>query len=108
MSADAGRCCHGSGGLSGPAIKPLALHAVWQLAEAVGIPVIGIGGIATPGDALEFLLAGAAAVQLGTVNYVRPEAAREVHDGIAGYLEEHGLRDLRALPLRFASVLTHA
>ena len=98
----------GSGGLSGPAIKPLALHAVWQVTEAVRIPVIGIGGIATPGDALEFMLAGAAAVQLGTVNYVRPEAAREVHDGIAGYLEEHGLPDLRALPIRSASVLTHA
>jgi dihydroorotate dehydrogenase (NAD+) catalytic subunit len=98
----------GSGGLSGPAIKPLALHAVWQVATEVRIPVIGIGGITTAGDALEFLLAGAAAVQLGTVNYVRPEAAREVHDGIAGYLQEHGFRDLRALPIRSASVLTHA
>jgi dihydroorotate dehydrogenase (NAD+) catalytic subunit len=98
----------GSGGLSGPAIKPLALQAVWQVAEAVRIPVIGIGGISTPDDALEFLLAGAAAVQLGTVNYVRPQAAREVHDGIAAYLEEHGWRDLRALPIHSASVLTHA
>ena len=97
-----------SGGLSGPAIKPLALHAVWQVAAAVHIPVIGIGGITTAGDALEFLLAGAAAVQLGTVNYVRPQAAREVHDGIAGYLEEHGFGDLRAVPIRSASVLTHA
>ena len=98
----------GSGGLSGPAIKPLALHAVWQVASAVGIPVIGIGGITTAVDALEFLLAGAAAVQLGTVNYVRSQAAREVHDGITGYLEEHGFGDLRALPIRSASVLTHA
>jgi dihydroorotate dehydrogenase (NAD+) catalytic subunit len=98
----------GSGGLSGPAIKPLALHAVWQVAAAVDIPVIGIGGITTAGDALEFLLAGAAAVQLGTVNYVQPDAAREVHDGIAAYLEEHGIRDLRALPIRSASVPTHA
>jgi dihydroorotate dehydrogenase (NAD+) catalytic subunit len=97
-----------SGGLSGPAIKPLALHAVWQVAAAVGIPVIGIGGITTAVDALEFLLAGAAAVQLGTVNYVRPHAAREVHEGIAGYLEEHGFGDLRALPIRSASVLAHA
>ncbi len=96
-----------SGGLSGPAIKPLALHAVWQVASAVRIPVIGIGGIMTPGDALEFLLAGAAAVQLGTVNYVRPEAAREVHAGIAGYLAGHGFRDLRAMPIRSAGVLTH-
>jgi len=98
----------GTGGLSGPAIKPLALNAVWQVAAEVRIPVIGVGGIMTPGDALEFLLAGAAAVQLGTVNYVRPQAAREVHDGIAGYLREHGLADLRALPIRFSSVLTHA
>jgi len=97
-----------SGGLSGPAIKPLALHAVWQVAAAVRIPVIGIGGITTATDALEFLLAGAAAVQLGTVNYVRPQAAREVHDGIAAYLEERGFGDLRALPIRSASVLTHA
>ncbi len=98
----------GSGGLSGPAIKPLALHAVWQVAAAVSIPVIGIGGITTAGDALEFLLAGAAALQLGTVNYIRPEAAREVHDGIAAYLEEHGWQGLRALPIRSAGVLTHA
>jgi dihydroorotate dehydrogenase (NAD+) catalytic subunit len=98
----------GSGGLSGPAIKPLALHAVWQVAGEVGIPVIGIGGITSSADALEFLLAGAAAVQLGTVNYVRPQAAREVHGGIAAYLKEHGLGDLRALPIRAASVLTHA
>jgi dihydroorotate dehydrogenase (NAD+) catalytic subunit len=95
------------GGVSGPAIKPLALHAVWQVAAEVRIPVIGIGGIMTPGDALEFLLAGAAAVQLGTVNYVRPQAAREVHDGIADYLRECGFQDLRALPIRSASVLTH-
>ena len=98
----------GSGGLSGPAIKPLALHAVWQVAAAVRIPVVGIGGITTAGDALEFLLAGAAAVQLGTVNYIRPQAAREVHDGITGYLKEHSLRDLGALPIRSASVLAHA
>ena len=97
-----------SGGLSGPAIKPLALHAVWQVAQAVRIPVIGIGGIMTPGDALEFLLAGAVAVQLGTVNYIRPQGAHEVHEGIAEYLEEHGLRDLHELPIRSASVLTHA
>lgn len=98
----------GSGGLSGPAIKPLALHAVWQVATEVRIPVIGIGGIMSPDDAIEFLLAGAAAVQLGTVNYVRPEAAREVRDGIADYLEEHGFQDLRAMPIRPVTVLTHA
>ena len=89
-----------SGGLSGPAIKPLALQAVWQLAAALSIPVIGIGGITTASDALEFLLAGAAAVQLGTVNYVRPQAAREVHDGIADYMDRNGFDDIRSLPLR--------
>ena len=97
-----------SGGLSGPAIKPLALHAVWQLAQAIRIPVIGVGGITTPGDALEFLLAGAAAVQLGTVNYTRPEAPGEVHNGIAAYLEEHGWPDLGSLPIRSAGVLANA
>src|SRR6266851_720480 len=89
----------GSGGLSGPAIKPLALHAVWQVAAQVHIPVIGVGGIMTADDALEFLLAGAAAVQLGTVNYVRPQAAREVHGGIAAYMVQHGLPNMRALPI---------
>jgi dihydroorotate dehydrogenase (NAD+) catalytic subunit len=97
----------GSGGLSGPAIKPLALHAVWQVAAKVHIPVIGVGGIMTPDDALEFLLAGAAAVQLGTVNYVRPQAAAEIHDGVAAYLVQHDLREMRALPIRPAGVLSH-
>ncbi|TMD23030.1 MAG: dihydroorotate dehydrogenase [Chloroflexi bacterium] len=96
-----------SGGLSGPAIKPLALHAVWQLAAALSIPVVGIGGIMTAADALEFLLAGAAAVQLGTVNYVRPQAVREIRDGIAAYLEEHDLRALGALPIRPVRVEAH-
>jgi len=98
----------GSGGLSGPAIKPLAVRAVWEVAAAVRIPVIGIGGIATVDDALEFLLAGAVAVQLGTVNYVRPGAAREIHDGIATYLHDRRLQDLRELPIRPAGVGTHA
>jgi dihydroorotate dehydrogenase (NAD+) catalytic subunit len=95
-----------SGGLSGPAIKPLALHAVWQVAAALHIPVIGVGGIMTPDDALEFLLAGAAAVQLGTVNYVRPQAAAEIRGGIAAYLVQHDRPDMRGLPIRPASVLT--
>jgi dihydroorotate dehydrogenase (NAD+) catalytic subunit len=97
----------GSGGLSGPAIKPLALYAVWQVAAEVHIPVIGVGGIMTGHDALEFLLAGATAVQLGTVNYVRPRAAAEIHDGIADYLVQHDLPDMRALPIRPVSVLTN-
>lgn len=89
-----------SGGLSGPAIKPLALQAVWQLVTSLAIPVIGIGGITTAWDALEFLLAGAAAVQLGTVNYVRPQAARDVHDGIADYMRVNGFDEMQALSLR--------
>jgi dihydroorotate dehydrogenase (NAD+) catalytic subunit len=97
----------GSGGLSGPAIKPLALQAVWQVAAVVRIPVIGIGGIMTATDALEFLLAGASAVQLGTVNYVRPQAAGEVRDGITDYLRQHRLLDLRTLPIRPAQVAAH-
>jgi dihydroorotate dehydrogenase (NAD+) catalytic subunit len=90
----------GSGGLSGPAIKPLALHAVWLLSDALQIPVIGIGGIMSAADALEFLLAGAVAVQLGTVNYVRPQAAREVVDGIAAYMEANQFERLSELSLR--------
>jgi dihydroorotate dehydrogenase (NAD+) catalytic subunit len=92
-----------SGGLSGPAIKPLALHAVWQLAERLKIPVIAIGGIMTAGDALEFLLAGATAVQLGTVNYIRPRAAREMVEGISAYMQERNytrLDELRLLPAK--------
>lgn len=97
----------GSGGLSGPAIKPLAVHAVWMLAERLRIPVIGIGGIMTPVDALEFLLAGALAVQLGTVNYIRPEAARHVVDGIATYMQNHGFARLQDLALRPPRVMVN-
>lgn len=89
-----------SGGLSGPAIKPLALHAVWQLAAELHIPVIGIGGIMDASDALEFLLAGASAIQIGTANYVRPSAARAIYDGIGDYMRSRNLRGLGALPLR--------
>lgn len=88
------------GGLSGPAIRPLAVRAVWEVAGAVSIPVIGIGGITAADDALEFLLAGAAAVQVGTANYVRPEAVSEIRDGIEAYLANQGWRTLAALPLR--------
>jgi dihydroorotate dehydrogenase (NAD+) catalytic subunit len=96
------------GGISGPAIKPLALHAVWQVADAVDIPVVGAGGIWSAEDALEFMLAGAAAVQLGTVNYVRPSAALEVVEGIRSYLGGHHLTDLSSLPLRRHFVASHA
>jgi dihydroorotate dehydrogenase (NAD+) catalytic subunit len=78
------------GGLSGPAIKPIALRAVYQAARAVRIPVVGIGGIATIDDVMEFLVTGATAVQLGTVNYYRPTAAMEILDALPGALAELG------------------
>ncbi len=96
-----------TGGLSGPAIRPLALRTVWEVCAAVRIPVVGAGGILSADDALQFLLAGAAAVQLGTVNYLRPQAAREVCDGVAVYLAERGWTDLGSLPLRKVEVGSH-
>ncbi|MBW2697398.1 MAG: dihydroorotate dehydrogenase [Deltaproteobacteria bacterium] len=79
------------GGLSGPAIRPIALSMVWQVARAVRIPVCGIGGILTPEDAVKFLLCGATAVQVGTANYINPIAAGEVARGIEAYAARHGL-----------------
>lgn len=79
-----------TGGLSGPAIKPIALRMVWQVAQAVDVPVIGMGGIMTAEDAIEFLLAGADAIQVGTANFVNPNAAVEIAQGIDSYLERHG------------------
>ena len=78
------------GGLSGPAVKPVALRMVWQVAGAVSIPVIGIGGIGTAEDALEFLLAGATAVQVGTANFYNPAATEQIIDGITDYLLQQG------------------
>ena len=80
-----------TGGLSGPAIKPIALRMVWQVVQTVNIPVIGIGGIMTAADALEFLIAGAAAVQIGTANFVNPNATIEIIDGIESYLMDRGI-----------------
>ncbi|MEJ2313398.1 MAG: dihydroorotate dehydrogenase [Nitrospirota bacterium] len=82
------------GGLSGPAIKPVALRMVWQASRAVSIPVIGMGGIRSGEDAVEFLLAGATAVAVGTANFINPSASEEVLRGIAGYLEAEGLEDV--------------
>ena len=79
------------GGLSGPAIKPVALRMVWQVANAVGIPVIGMGGIRTGEDAAEFMLAGASAVAVGTANFVDPTAVVRVVDGLAEYCREQGV-----------------
>ncbi len=75
-----------TGGLSGPAIKPVALRMVWQVAQAVKIPVIGIGGIMTAEDALEFFIAGATAVQIGTANFINPRATMDIIDGIENFL----------------------
>jgi dihydroorotate dehydrogenase (NAD+) catalytic subunit len=78
------------GGLSGPAVKPVALRMVWQVAQAVSIPVIGIGGITTADDALEFLLAGATAIQVGTANFYDPSAAENIIQGMEDYLKQQG------------------
>ncbi len=83
-----------TGGLSGPAIKPIALRMVWQVAGTVHIPVIGIGGIMKAEDALEFLVAGATAVQIGTANFVNPGVTMDIIDGIAAFLERNGIDDI--------------
>jgi dihydroorotate dehydrogenase (NAD+) catalytic subunit len=87
-----------TGGLSGPAIRPLAVHLAHQAARAVRIPVIGIGGIMRAEDALEFLVAGCSAVQVGTATFVNPRAIADVHDGIAAFLEGRGFKSLADLP----------
>ncbi len=86
-----------TGGLSGPAIKPVALRMVWQVAQAVEVPLIGIGGIMTATDALEFMLAGATAVQVGTANFLDPSAAQNIADGMEAYLEANGIADVKEL-----------
>jgi dihydroorotate dehydrogenase (NAD+) catalytic subunit len=85
------------GGLSGPAIKPVALRMVYQVSKAVGIPVIGIGGIMTGIDAIEFLLAGATAIQVGTANFIYPDAGLKVLNGIEEYMKRHGVSDVNDL-----------
>lgn len=92
-----------TGGLSGPAIKPVALRMVWQTAQCVKIPVIGIGGIMNAADALEFLIAGAAAVQVGTANFVNPRAAIEIIEGIEAFLIENNISDVKEIIGSFTS-----
>jgi dihydroorotate dehydrogenase (NAD+) catalytic subunit len=87
-----------TGGLSGPAIRPLAIHLAHQAARAVRIPVIGIGGVTNAEDALEFLVAGCSAVQVGTATFVNPRAIAEIHDGISAHLELRHLNSLAELP----------
>lgn len=86
-----------TGGLSGPAIKPVALRMVWQTAQAVKLPLIGIGGIMTAADALEFMIAGASAVQIGTANFINPHATMEILDGITSYLIQNKVTAAREL-----------
>jgi dihydroorotate dehydrogenase (NAD+) catalytic subunit len=89
-----------SAGLSGPAIRPIALRMVWELREAVEVPLIGMGGIAAAPDALEFLMAGAAAVQVGTATFAHPPAMIEIVEGIAGYMHKWGIPRLADLSIR--------
>ena len=86
-----------TGGLSGPAIKPVALRMVYQVAQAVKLPVIGMGGIGSGEDALEFILAGASAVSIGTANFYNPYAAVQAVEGIEGYMRKPGVGDILEL-----------
>ena len=81
-------------GLSGPAIRPIALRMVYQVCKAVKVPVVGLGGIATAHDALEFIMAGATAVQVGTANFADPQACEKIARGMARWMEEHGVKSL--------------
>ena len=84
----------GTGGLSGPCVKPVALRMVYQVAKAVKIPVIGLGGISSAEDAIEFLMAGATAVEIGTANFIDPAITKKVKDGIAEWLDRHSIEDI--------------
>lgn len=83
-----------TGGLSGPAVKPVAVRMVWQVAKAVDIPVIGLGGISTAADAIEFIMAGASAIEIGTANFLDPAVTIKVRDGINQWLDDHGCKSL--------------
>lgn len=86
-----------TGGLSGPAVKPIALRMVWQTAQAVQVPIIGMGGISNAVDAIEFLLAGASAIQVGTYNFVDPSVTTQIVDGIEDYMKRHKMNDIKEL-----------
>ena len=86
-----------TGGLSGPCIKPIALRMVWQTSKAIKIPIVGLGGISSAADAIEFLLAGASAIQVGTANFIDPAITPKIADGIADYCERHGFKSVREL-----------
>ena len=86
-----------TGGLSGPCVKPVALRMVWQVAKKVRIPVIGIGGICSATDALEFLMAGASAVEIGSANFVDPSVTQKVVDGLEAYCRQEGIADIKEI-----------
>ena len=86
-----------TGGLSGPAVKPVALRMVWQVAKAVKIPVVGLGGICTAKDAIEFLMAGATAIEIGTANFLDPAVSIKVRDGINDWLDRHGCQSVQEI-----------
>ena len=86
-----------TGGLSGPCVKPVAVRCVWQVAHAVKIPVIGLGGISTAADALEFLMAGAKAVEVGTANFIDPAVTVKIVDGLENYCQRHGINDINEI-----------
>lgn len=87
----------GTGGLSGPCVKPVALRMVWQVARAVNIPVVGLGGIMNAADAIEFLMAGATAVEIGTANFIDPTTTIRVIDGMNEWLDNHGVKDVHEI-----------
>lgn len=87
----------GTGGLSGPCVKPVALRMVWQVAKAVKIPVVGLGGIMNTTDAIEFLMAGATAIEIGTANFIDPAITEKVVDGINEWLDAHGVKDIHEI-----------
>ena len=87
----------GTGGLSGPAVKPVALRMVWQVTKAVKIPVIGLGGICTARDAIEFLMAGATAIEIGTANFLDPTVTMKVRNGISEWLDAHGCQSIHEI-----------
>ncbi len=89
------RLANGTGGLSGPAIRPVAVRMVWQVAKTVSLPIIGMGGIVSGEDALEFILAGASAVAVGTANFINPRATLDVLDGMETCLAKQGVKDIR-------------
>lgn|SRR5574344_47471 len=86
-----------TGGLSGPAVKPVALRMVWQVAKSVRIPVVGLGGICNAHDAIEFLLAGATAIEVGTANFVDPAVTMKIRDGINDFLDSHGCKSVKEI-----------